>query len=64
MPVILDPVDYDFWLDPEITEPEALKPLLVPHSAGKMAAYPVTKLVCKPSYNNPDAIKPLNEETS
>lgn len=41
MPVIIDPADYEFWLDPGIQEPEALRPLLVPHPVGRMECNPV-----------------------
>jgi putative SOS response-associated peptidase YedK len=62
VPVIIDPVDYAFWLDQGITEPEALKPMLVLHPVGRIDAYPVTKMVGRVTYNSPDAIKPLNNE--
>jgi len=31
MLVILKPEDYDLWLDPEMKDPELLKPLLCPY---------------------------------
>lgn len=60
MPVIIDPADYDFWLDPGIQEPEALKPLLVPHAVGKMDAFPVSSKVNRATYDKPDAITTLD----
>lgn len=59
MPVILDPKDYDLWLDPAIREPERLLPLLKQYPAKKMEAYPVSKVVNSPSHESPDCIKPL-----
>jgi putative SOS response-associated peptidase YedK len=47
MPVILDPKDYDLWLDLEVKKPELLKPLLHPYAAETMMAYPVSKAVNK-----------------
>jgi putative SOS response-associated peptidase YedK len=47
MPVILDPKDYDLWLDVEVKKPELLKPLLHPYAAETMMAYPVSKAVNK-----------------
>jgi putative SOS response-associated peptidase YedK len=38
MPVIIDPTDYDHWLDPNVKSPDQLVPLLSPHPAGKMSA--------------------------
>ncbi len=59
MPVILDPADYAFWLDSGIQDPEALRPLLVPHSVAGMDAYLVTPRLGKATYQAPDAITPL-----
>ena len=36
MPAILDPADYERWLDPHLQAPEALSPLLRPYSAERM----------------------------
>jgi len=59
MPVIIDPADYMFWLDPGVTEPEALLPLLVPYPAARMRAHPVSKNVNRANYDAPDAIEPI-----
>jgi putative SOS response-associated peptidase YedK len=59
MPVILQPQDYDLWLDPEITAPEVLQPFLQPYSAEAMAAYPVSTAVNRPTHNKPECIEPL-----
>lgn len=42
MPVILDPVDYDLWLDPGMTNVEAASDLLKPYDARMMRSYPVS----------------------
>lgn len=57
MPVIVDPVDYAFWLDPGISEPEALRPLLVLHSTGRMEAYPVTPKMNRADFDEPEAVE-------
>jgi putative SOS response-associated peptidase YedK len=36
MPVILNPADYDKWLDPGVTKPSRLIDLLKPFDAGLM----------------------------
>ena len=41
MPVILDPKNYDAWLDPNIPDAGILVPLLKPYPADKMKAKPV-----------------------
>ena len=44
MPVILSPADYDRWLDPGVTDPDAVRDLLRPY-AGEMQARPVSSAV-------------------
>lgn len=48
MPVILDPTDYAAWLNPENRDAEALAGLLVPYSAERMEAVPVSRRVNSP----------------
>lgn len=62
MPVIIDPADYAFWLDPAITEPEALRPLLAPFPADRMRGYPVGRKVNRSDYDAPDAIEATGPE--
>ncbi len=59
MPVILSPVDYGVWLDPTLTEPEALKPLLQPFDPDLMMAHPVDRRINAPSQDDPALIEPL-----
>jgi len=42
MPVILDPDNYDLWLDPGMTNVEAVSEMLKPFDAGQMRCYPVS----------------------
>jgi putative SOS response-associated peptidase YedK len=42
MPVILDPDSYDLWLDPEMTNVEAVLEMLKPFDARLMRCYPVS----------------------
>ena len=58
MPVILQPEDYEMWLDPELDEREPLTSLLKPFPADAMQAYPVSRRVNKPSNNEPGCIEP------
>lgn len=59
MPVILDPKDYDLWLDPAVREPDRLLPLLTQLPADQMEAYPVANVVNSPAHEVADCIKPL-----
>lgn len=45
MPAILDPADYDRWLDPSLHEPTAVAGLLRPYPAEAMLATPITDRV-------------------
>jgi putative SOS response-associated peptidase YedK len=45
MPVILEPTDYDLWLDPTVSDPERLRPLLSAFPACEMQSRPVNPRV-------------------
>lgn len=56
MPVILKEADYDFWLDPEVTEVEEVQGLLIPFE-GELMAYPVSKGVNKATNNGSELLE-------
>lgn len=58
MPVILEPEDYDMWLDPG-DDPEQALHLLRPYPAAKMEAYPVSTTVNNPRNDAPECIEPV-----
>ena len=58
MPVIIEPEDYDLWLNPE-PDPEQGLHLLRPYPAEKMAAYPVSTVVNNPRNDVPDCVQPI-----
>jgi putative SOS response-associated peptidase YedK len=58
MPVILDPGDYDLWLDPGVQDAKRLEPLLVPYTGEAIAAYPVSRLVNNPKADEARCIEP------
>ena len=60
MPVILEPDAYDWWLDPNEQTPNQLNDLLKPYPADEMMAYPVSRLVNRPSNDSPDCIAPAD----
>jgi putative SOS response-associated peptidase YedK len=61
MPVILDPNDYELWLDPDMQEVTRLKPLLHPYLPDQMMWYPVNLRVNNPKHDDPLCIEPLPE---
>ena len=58
MPVIIEPEDYDLWLDPE-PNPEQGLHLLRPYPAEKMVAYPVSTIVNNPRNDVPECVQPI-----
>ena len=58
MPVIVEPADYDLWLDSG-DRPEDGLHLLRPYPANKMAFYPVSTHVNSPRNDDPQCIQPL-----
>lgn len=59
MPVILDPKNYDIWLDPEVQKPELVQPLLHPYPANLMTSFAVSTKVNNPKNNTPECINSL-----
>jgi putative SOS response-associated peptidase YedK len=64
MPLVLDPADYALWLDPEVTDPSRLLPLLRPYPAEEMVAIPVSPRVNSPDNDDPTLLEPVDAETS
>lgn len=62
MPVVIAPQDYDFWLDPAVTEPQALRPLLAPCPPDWLEAYPVSARVNSPRNDDPALVEPAPPE--
>jgi len=49
------------WLDPDVTEPEKLLPLVKPCRSDILKAYRVSKLVNNPRLDVKECIEPLKE---
>ena len=60
MPVILNPGDYDLWLDPAPQTPDKLIHLIKSYPTDTMSAYPVSTMVNKPGVNRPECILPAS----
>ena len=58
MPVILSPAEFAPWLDPALTAPEQLLPMLDQYPADEMTAYPVSTLVNSVRNDSPELIIP------
>jgi putative SOS response-associated peptidase YedK len=61
MPVILPKDKEDIWLNPDITEPEELQPLLKPYPADFMEGWRVGNAAKIWRNDTPELIKPLVE---
>jgi putative SOS response-associated peptidase YedK len=62
MPVILDPKDFDLWLNSEdVRDFEKIDQLFKPFPAGKMSSYAVGSVVNQVTHDGPECIKPSNE---
>ncbi len=59
MPVILDPADYDKWLNAAESETAGLQACLRPYASDPMVLFPVSTLVNSPQNQSPDCILPL-----
>ena len=58
MPVILDPQEWDLWLDPAVQDPARLQPLLRPYPADQMIGFPVSQVVNHPANDHAACIVP------
>lgn len=59
MPLILEPEQFDLWLDPAVQDPAKLLPLLRPGGGGDLELVPVSTKVNNPVNDEPDCIEPL-----
>jgi putative SOS response-associated peptidase YedK len=59
MPVILEPSQWQQWLDPAITDPLALQPLLSSADSGSMQAHEVSTYVNSPRHDDERCIMPM-----
>ena len=62
MPVILQPQDYDLWLDRVVERADLLTPFLRAYPVDEMEAYPVSSLVNSPRNDDPRCIEPLAQQ--
>jgi len=60
MPVIIEPADFERWLDLDEPDPARLRPLLGPLPAEQMEAHPVSRRVNSPAHDDPACIEPIS----
>lgn len=61
MPVILSPVDYDIWLDPNTIKREPLEFLFESYPAHEMKVDPVSTYVSNARNEGPDCLRPADK---
>jgi putative SOS response-associated peptidase YedK len=61
MPVILSPDLYDAWMDPSMTEPKTLLPLLTPYPSDLMQLHPVRTTVNSPRHEGATLIEAVTD---
>jgi putative SOS response-associated peptidase YedK len=64
MPLLVEPERYAAWLDPQTSDPDDLKKLLVPAAPGRLEAYPVGTEVNNVRNNGPELLEPVEAEPS
>lgn len=64
MPVMLMPEQFDPWLDPRVTDPEKLAPLLVPPPASAMTAVAVGSRMSNVRFDDPACLTPAAPQLS
>jgi putative SOS response-associated peptidase YedK len=57
MPVIVDPVDYGLWMDPDITEPDRVLPVIDRNLGNALAFYPISRHVNDVRHDDPRCLE-------
>jgi putative SOS response-associated peptidase YedK len=57
MPVILEPAAEEVWLNPDVTDPQKLTPLLHPYTIRPLDFFMVSKAVNRAGYDSPEFIQ-------
>lgn len=60
MPVILPRPTIDHWLDPSVSDPAELKPILTQFPGDEMQSWPVGKAVGNVRSQGPQLIEPID----
>jgi putative SOS response-associated peptidase YedK len=63
MPVILDPDNYDLWLDPGMTNVDAVSEMLKPFDARLMRCYPISTRINHVANDDEECSRPVEGTT-
>ena len=63
MPVIVAPDKYDLWLDPDVTDFQAIRDVLKPYDAELMRLYPVNRKLNNSTNDDAEAASPVTLDT-
>jgi putative SOS response-associated peptidase YedK len=63
MPVILNPDNYDLWLDPGFTDLTAVSEMLKPYDAWLMRSFPVSTRINHAANDDPECSTPVAAES-
>lgn len=62
MPVIVDPVDYGLWLDPDVGQPDLLSPVIDRNLGSALAFYPISKRVNDVRHDDPRCLDAIADQ--
>ena len=63
MPAIVAPEKYDLWLDPDVTDFEAIREILKPYDASLMRRYPVSRKLNNSRIDDAESASPATLDT-
>jgi putative SOS response-associated peptidase YedK len=64
MPVIVTPDKYKVWLDPDVTDFDAIRDILKPYDADQMQRYPVSMKLNNSQNEGAETAAPVTLDTS
>ena len=59
MPVIVDPVDYGLWMDPDVNEPDLITPVIDRNLGSSLDFYPISKHVNDVRHDDPRCLEAI-----
>jgi putative SOS response-associated peptidase YedK len=59
MPIVLDPSEYDRWLDPSVNDLRSVQQMMHPRPAPDLALYEVSSHVNSPANDDPQCVVPV-----
>ena len=59
MPVIVDPVDYGLWMDPDVNDPDLVSPVIDRNLGGSLDFHPISKHVNDVRHDDPRCLEAI-----